>query len=112
MRCFHMRATIRWRDLKTRTIMLRKRRRFQYKRRNKPTNLRRALRRNRCQRNSPFKKIKTVGPRRKVGQRSSQRGNSMDRHEIITGVAVVAVTGAIVYSSKLLLLTGNIFGKK
>lgn len=37
---------------------------------------------------------------------------ALDRHEIITGVAVVAVTGAIVYSSKLLLLTGSLFGKK
>lgn len=36
----------------------------------------------------------------------------LNRHEIITGVAVVAVTGAIVYSSKLLLLTGNLFGRK
>lgn len=36
----------------------------------------------------------------------------MNKSEIITGVAVVAVTGAIVYSSKLLLLTANIFGGK
>lgn len=36
----------------------------------------------------------------------------MNKAEIITGVAVVAVTGAIVYSSKILLLTANIFGSK
>jgi hypothetical protein len=37
---------------------------------------------------------------------------ALDRHEVFTGVAVIAITGAIVYSSKLLILTGNIFGRK
>lgn len=36
----------------------------------------------------------------------------MNKAEIITGVAVVAVTGAIVYSSKIAVLTLNIFGSK
>ena len=36
----------------------------------------------------------------------------MKRSEIWTGVAVVAVTGAIVYSSKVALTTLNLFGRK
>jgi hypothetical protein len=36
----------------------------------------------------------------------------MNKTEIATGVAVVAVTGAIVYSAKLGLTTLNIFGRK
>lgn len=36
----------------------------------------------------------------------------MNRSEIVTGVAVVAVTGAIVYSAKIGLLTLNLFGKR